>query len=438
MSSYDSPKRRIAIYVAGLGQDSSFFSHTIEKVVNEYEYKHVKCTTKVDMTMFDCTGNDFFGYSDTRYTDVCQRERAKFNNSIAAVASLLQANPNKTIHLAVDISKALPVPFTLYYIEHPEDIQEAIKNIGNNDSIENQKIKLEYIINALKRYFSDLQIILIGHSQGGLVNLEVACDKPNQIQELVSISTPYSPVIIARDAMRLVHALSFLELESSSETNLFSSQDQQRYLENVERLSGQTYFTNLKRRWNNIPVTSKPKIRCITGTSGTLAYDMLTLPKKTSYDGLVRTYSQSDISNGVAYNLKDPKTSCEAKYLNNNCDVLPQQCLQCTLPAFCVEATVLQTLRDNIEIVEELVNQFLRGEEIVVPSDIENIIDNHPIVKIIKNEINLNDRPDPNSRNTQSIKLYQNFSDVFISEYSHRWIAESDAAVLLIRAFTQI
>lgn len=60
----------------------------------------------------------------------------------------------------------------------------------NLDSIENQAKKLIYIVDEFSKY-AGVSLSLVGHSQGGLVNLETGIARCDKIKNLISISTPY-------------------------------------------------------------------------------------------------------------------------------------------------------------------------------------------------------------------------------------------------------
>lgn len=60
------------------------------------------------MSLYDTQSHDFFGCHDLQYTDICIKEKRKFNNKIARIADLLANNLNKTIHISVNISRPLP------------------------------------------------------------------------------------------------------------------------------------------------------------------------------------------------------------------------------------------------------------------------------------------------------------------------------------------
>lgn len=222
MSSLIVNKYTICLYVQGLGQYDTFFEPTINLITSACPQKHAGFYLSVNMQDFDSVSGHF---SDPNDEDV-------FDQTTELLVNTALANPNKTIHARIYINID---PYGQRY-----------------DIIENQKTKLVYLIDRIKSLSNSVRIVLIGHSQGGLVNLEAAIARPYQIERLISLSTPYAPVYVAKlfeqiNEIRVIFNGVFEILNGGPyDLSPYSSIC-------VSTLASETYFNDLKGRWNALP-----------------------------------------------------------------------------------------------------------------------------------------------------------------------------------------
>ena len=224
------------------------------------------------------------------------------------------------------------------------------------DSIENQKNKLKYIINAFKKY-DNVEIYLVGQSQGGLVNLETGIDLYYKVDKIISISTPYAPVYLAS----ILSNFDFL-------VSLFAEKGAENYYkECVNTLSSQEYFTNLKNRWNSL--TSRPELTAIVGTGCRIRYingesildsfaaGTFETFETEGFDGLVRVSEQCDINHASFVHLIKNTVPCyaECQYANtycfsadNNEKLCDSSCELVTLHLFDFFSKLLESIFESI------------------------------------------------------------------------------------------
>lgn len=136
---------------------------------------------------YDVSKEEFYNYGKDGYLRKASNTIATITNQLAEIVDLSLNNPNKAILVKTSLDESV--------YSYDKDKKET-EYLGF-DSIENQSIKLVYLVKKIKSLSSKIRLILVGHSQGGLVNLETACKVPSKIHKLISISTPYSPVLMA-------------------------------------------------------------------------------------------------------------------------------------------------------------------------------------------------------------------------------------------------
>lgn len=64
---------------------------------------------------------------------------------------------------------------------------------NNIDRVRNQIVELDKIINKLKEKTHIEHFYLLGHSKGGLVNMQYSISYPRKVEKLISVGTPYNP-----------------------------------------------------------------------------------------------------------------------------------------------------------------------------------------------------------------------------------------------------
>ena len=400
-------QKTIVLFQGGLGDRGEGFEETID-LLSKKSSNMIKSNIFIDMKNFDINKNTFFGTDSSGYLSKQDNLVIEFNKKIANIVSLANNNLDKSILVRTSLS-------------------ESIDSISNHeiiyfgfDSIRDQAAKLIYIINAIKDIDNSVRIILVGHSQGGLVNLEAATRIPNKIEKMISISTPYSPVYMAQ---KLIH-INFIA--SIFNTDLFALLEEkpkmaQKYKDRVDDLSNASLFDDIKGRWNNL--SKRPQLTIITGVSGHLVSFFpgtgIFSPSlsKYSFDGLVTIEEQTAIDYASIVGLTNPKIACYTtkKYMEKRCyfkQAFSSSCNKdCCLPSFDLDNTIISTL---IETIVSFVASLVRGKSFDL--DINNL----SVVNDIMNGVN--GKPISNPDN-------QKYYDVYRSDYSHQNLRYCDETI---------
>lgn len=408
MSSTNNKKYTVILYQAGLGSDHTHFDDTFIKIEKFKRNKHMvfKAEGKnlidsfIDMSKFDTDKGYFYGLNTTGYMGKSTELENNFNNIIRQIIDILKDNPNKVLHVRTCLTNSV-------------DFDDGF------DSIEHQKKKLKYIINALHSYDINVNINLVGHSQGGLVNIETAIEIPNLIKNIVSISTPYEPVSFGRDLLYIDRLLKILKLGGIITDE--NPKILKRYEESVETLVSNNYYNNLKNRWGNL--TSRPQLLVITGTSGHIAKNVFEYVKigssgsirmnflrKYPFDGVVATHEQRAIEHDFEINFADENLPCfkQKTYIERNCGAsIYDRCKNCQSPYF-----------DFFTSVFEIAMDVMKGNKPL----------NNDIINAIWEGI---------SRDNLTNVSYKNYYDIYASEYSHKYLAQHNAAILTIMGFVE-
>ncbi len=402
-------KPTVVLYQGGLADEGYGFIGTVNKVVNKNTNKHVAYSdankssddTMIDMSNFDVQTNCFYGLDNNGYYGKSAILMSEFRNQIANIVTLLK-DTNKTVHVRTRLSFVLGTkdPF---------------------DTIDNQKKKLIFIIDALKAYQMEIEVVLIGHSQGGLVNLATAVERSSSISRMISISTPYSPVGIAKELMNIAF------LGSLIGKNIYTmlQEDKQtaaRYKASVENLASNTFFKAVKDKWNKL--TNRPSLTVIAGVSGHLRttvsyFDGTSSTMKQSFDGLVNIEEQLSINFAEKISLSDKNLPCYAAndYSKPVCymqDGFYMSCKKnCTLSSFSMTDTLL-----NVGM--KALWDWLNGKNIDFMK--------YPVVVSIFDGV---------SRKNLEYSQYRNYYNIYASDYSHQFIRYCDETIALISSKLQ-
>ena len=407
MSSIITKKKTVVLFTPGLGMDDTFFEPTIDNLTKK-SAKVVAYPEEIDMVNFQVSKNRFVTV-DKGYLVNNQDELDSFTEHISAICTLADKNPKKAILVRVDLER------------FPSFRSGEITPL-HWDSVSNQSIKLAFIVKAIKTEDSDINVILVGHSQGGLVNLETATRIPEKIKRLVSISTPYREVFAA-DLLTLVLAADRYVSEKYNNGSLvaFAAQFMSDIADvncqnRVFDLSSETFFATLHSKWNEC--TNRPPLTVITGTSGHLVtLDLGVIRTKQSFDGLVRTSEQKGISHAKFVNLANISTPCLAQktIFNETCydsHLSPCKYL-CPLPNFSLggmlEKATFMAFLDSVKTgnMDNFLNHW--GEEAV---NIFNAIF------------------DGDGRKDVSLNpLYKSYYDIYASDYSHRYLPRCEETI---------
>ena len=392
MSSVISNKKyKIALFQGGLADNGYGFNKTMNLLQNASN-NFLKYSSRIDMTHFNPEQNCFYGNVSGYYTKSAQATN-DFKALIANIVAYAEANEGKTILVGTYLNR-------------------GFKTNHDLDSIENQKTKLVYIIDEIKKY-SNVELSLVGHSQGGLVNLEAAIDRSSKIKRLISISTPYAPVYLGE---KLIFLDFFFKIGGETAYSLFCNDPKNipAYKACVEKLCSSSYYSDLKSRWNNL--SSRPPLTVITGTAGHLStfipgvyneycYNPDTFMKE-SFDGLVKFSEQANIQNATFIHLADNNLPCYAEkgFAKNMCyyqQGLYSSCKKnCNLSSISFSGTVIDVLFD-------LIGNAINGK------DIHNFANYNVAVAIFAGlEKDLTKVPSG----------YMNYYNIYSNDYNHDFI----------------
>ncbi|MBR2138153.1 MAG: hypothetical protein IKC22_07550 [Bacilli bacterium] len=410
MSSVNKTKYKLVLYQSGLGTAHDYYNDTFEKIIkndsSSLMYSEKNKTYKntfIDMTEYDCEKGYFYGLNSNGYKGRSTELTNKFNNLIQDIVNTMINNPTKIVHVKTQLNDSF-------------DFADGF------DTIENQKIKLMKIINSFKSYNLNLEIYLVGHSQGGLVNLETAIEMPTDIKKMISISTPYSPVSVAKNLLYIDRLIKKAKLGGLLVGD--SEEETARYENCANTLTSKDYFKNLKKKWDNL--AKRPKLLVITGTSGFVTKTvsefvtigvppfttsmMMTFDKKHPFDGLVLTCEQKDISYDNIVNITSKSLPCysEETFVKKICGAnIYDRCQGCNLPSF---------------------NGFSSIFELACDAIVGNDPMNHDIVDaIFEGAYGVKSTP----RNPE----YMNYFNIYRSQYSHMFIASCDETVATIMGY---
>ena len=391
MSSINATKKyRIVLFQDGL-QDKTGFDQT-RRLMKETNSAFLNYSPRIDMSDYNPDDGCFYGNINEEYAKSEQAENA-FKASIAKLVQCAKEHPNVTILVGTTLNHGFK---SSYYL----------------DSIKNQRIKLIRIIDEIKQY-PEIELDLVGHSQGGLVNLETAIEKNKSIAKVISISTPYAPVYLGE---RLIFLDFFCSLGGKSAYEIFCGDRAEcdAYRSCVEILCSSSYYNDLKNKWNNLIV--KPKLTVITGTSGHLykrvpgvsvggSYVPDTITKE-PFDGLVKFAEQSNIENANFIHLVNKKIQCyeDKTYAQNVCFYQSGIFLSCKRICALDSISLSSTLFDALV---SLIDNAINGH------DIEKLV-NYDVAKAIFAGI----RREPGNMPAG----YESYYNIYADDYSHNYI----------------
>lgn len=251
MSSIIKNKYKLVLWQAGLSQDYTYFAESF-KEIKKLDCKHYiyfedynQETDYIDMDYFDVKKNKFYYLLDNEYNDISNNAKKEFNKKIIRIIDLLKKNEEKVLHIRTNLSNSFNLK-------------------DKNDPIKNQSLKLKYIIETILSYGLDIDISLVGHSQGGLVNLETTLLIPKLIKNLISIQTPYKPVYFAKIKNLFNSFVNDIPLKNIL---FYPDIKEKRYQNSIEILQRNSYFSSLKNKWKQIK-NKRPNLTIIVAVSG--------------------------------------------------------------------------------------------------------------------------------------------------------------------------
>lgn len=406
-------KKTIVLFQGGLGDTGGGFQETINRLSNRSS-KMIDSNVLIDMKSFKVERNEFYGLDTSGYLTKQSSLSMEFNQKIADIITLANNNTNKSILVRTSLSESIG------YIS-----KGKIDYLGF-DSIKNQAKKLVYIINAIKNADSSVRIILVGHSQGGLVNLDAATQVPYKIEKMVSISTPYSPVYMAKKLMHINFLASLIKMDVYSMIES-DSRMAKRYQTSVEDLGNSEFFDDVKKRWNNL--SNRPSLFVVAGVSGHLStytpgfsdplsgfYNPDTIAKY-SFDGLVSASEQTAIDYASIVGLSDPNLGCynNKEFLKSPCyfqQGFYMSCKRgCSLSSFNLNNTLLLL---GIDALKKTIDGWIKDTKY------DFRLNDFDIIQDIYNGVS----GDPIS-NTKN----QNYYNVYKSDYSHQNLRYCDETI---------
>ena len=148
-------------------------------------------------------------------------------------------------------------------------------NTATPDSIYYQKERLNYIIQSLESNVNfSRDIVLIGHSQGGIVSLESSINHNTTVKKVITISTPFG----ASEGAKLFMFIYYIgrifseEITNNIISHVYNVTDTTQLVQSINALSDNSYFndetnmTGLIQRFNALSV--KPQVYNLGGISG--------------------------------------------------------------------------------------------------------------------------------------------------------------------------
>lgn len=334
---------RIVLFQNDLGTTlDNGFNKTIKNIIN-YSKKDASPLI-VDNTSESLTINiDMSSFNPSNGTFATTADQNLFNSKISRIYELANEKLPKVLLVETYLANIFGT------------------SIGY-DSIENQKIRLIKIIDALHAK-GNVEIFLVGHSQGGLVNLEAAIDRSSKISRMVSISTPYAPVDFAR--VDYFFKALILGLKSP----LFSTEEERQYKNRLETLSSDEYYTQLKTKWANL--SPKPTLTVITGAAGTFSNEEN--PDKceeNAFDALVKVDEQKSINYASFINFIDEKSPCYDEWKSRalgciNSYTCDGKCnSSCKLVKVSVGEAIVDVIKSAVELcVEKISSNNVNSED---------------------------------------------------------------------------
>jgi len=401
MSSVISQKKyQIVLFQGGLADKGHFFDEAIS-ALTATGLGFRKYPERIDMTDYNSASGCFYRRGNGYFSKSLYAEN-EFQTLIANIVECAKMNADTTILVHT-------------YLNHGFNSEHDL------ETIENQKIRLVRIIKEFKRY-GDIDISLVGHSQGGLVNLEAATEVPDMIKQLISLSTPYAPVYLAE---KLIFLDFYFKIGGAIAYALFKvkSENMSAYDASVKTLASSLYFDDLHNRWNALP--TRPKLTVVTGTSG-LIYNVITTydpQSQTStdtittepFDGLVKISEQKAIEHADFIHLVKKDVPClhSKKYAESVCS------LQTGLYIGCKESCTLSSISFSGTIANmffSLIDNAIRGNGL-------GDFSTYPIVVAI--DAGRNREP----AKVPSGGIYQAYYNIYSDEYNHENIAEAPETI---------
>lgn len=380
------PTCKVVLFQGGLNDNGTGFDTTIDLLLQSPQgtSKFIKYEQILDMRNLDPVTHTFAANNGNNdgYTHILSEYH--FHSVVEDVVNLGRANSDKIVLVRTCVNRVY------------------LSNTNFLDTIENQKFKLKYIIDEFTEY-ENVEIVLVGHSQGGLVNLEAAIDRCSRISKIISISTPYSPVYLANVASFFDPLLEYIP----------NVDDIEYYRACINTLASNDYFSNLKSRWNALQ--NRPELTAIVGIAGKLQYlsgELFDIVDIEGFDGLVMISEQTDIEHAsFVYSINnDVPCYNNQLYSSTCCTEINNTCKNtCNLIKLSFFDFIIKLLPD---ILNELVHPSDNGGE-----NSSGETDSNSFLNIISNTAYSNN---PNeAENIDPNDPYYNYLMVYANPNSH-------------------
>lgn len=231
---------KLIIYNAGFLNGEESLSMTADLVCKKDPKKNHRPTLNGEI--FFLNMNDFIVLEDNTMGFKNQESEAVINSLLDTILKLLKDNPKKNLHVVTRLC-----------------------GVNQVDATPLQQKRLIYILDYLKlRHKMFNPIILIGHSQGGLVNIDVAMNRHFMIERLISISTPYNTATLGQEFLSLVHPRVVLAFFKLMVKEIENPED---YVTSFVYLGGKEHYIERKKRWEEIKGI-RPPLHMLCGISG--------------------------------------------------------------------------------------------------------------------------------------------------------------------------
>jgi pimeloyl-ACP methyl ester carboxylesterase len=270
-------KGSIVLFQHGIFGNEDSFTEAIAKLVKQAPNRHIAFPdTFINMNSFKK-----MGYNNT-YLFETPESQLEFNDTIKNIALFAKDHPNHNIL-----------------------VRTRLSGINKADSIQNQKEKLALIVRRLYDLIDGRPIVLVGHSQGGLVNMETALKCPSYIDKIISLNTPFSVNSIGRTFFPIATFCHRFGIPLNAGIDTFDFKDDDVY-HALGTLVNFVYFADLKKRWES--ATNKPTAIALAGLAGVLTdkryeYD-------STFDGLVMVSDFQNIKVDKIHFFMEERPKC--------------------------------------------------------------------------------------------------------------------------------
>lgn len=336
------------------------------------------------------------------------------------------------------------------FCNHSDHINQNVHvrtNLGGEDSVENQSNRLIEMITYVKgKLNNNRKIVLVGHSQGGLVNLDVATKIPTYLNQIISLNTPYSKNSLAIKGMCIINLIKVI-MAIPEVADFFSSGnylDATNYSELISNISAMiasklfdfeealsdlasdSFYDNLKTRWDN--TNNKPRLHVIASASAVDHSNVLGIRTKQLNDGLVDLSEQMDINYNTVHYLLDPSMPCFEMDGSYILDKFEKNCYNCDENCNLPQININSIINDTIWNVYQAIKS-------TNPSSQDDLV----TIKLIQTYSAIIGEKDKSGELIQppSDEMYMALYNAFAHPYSHQNSMKLNTFAYCIRGLTE-